>query len=1530
MTGDLGRYQPDGTVTVEGRVDEQVKIRGFRVEPEELRVALRRLRPVADAAVLVERGPAPTLTACVVSEEGEVDVGELRAALADELPVYMMPTRIVAVDAIPLTANQKVDRRALRELVDSVDVEPSVLARPPETPQQRQLAELWAKALDVPEAAISLDSDFFQLGGHSLLATRLLADVRRHFEVTFTLREFLANPRLDAMAAALADKRRGDVGIAEDAALRPAPEAAHEPFPVTDVQQAYLVGRRGDFELGGVSTHAYVELDARDLDLSRFAAALNAAIARHPALRLVMTQDGQQRVLEIVPPYVITTMDLTNASEADRRRALEVVRTTMSHQVIDAERWPLFEVRASRWADTTRLHVSIDALILDAHSRTLVARDIMAVYRDPGRALTPLTCTFRDYVLALEAFRDTEAHGRAWAYWNERLEEFPGPPELPIVTSPSQIERPHFTSRTTVVDEQTWSTIKRRSATRGLTASTIILSCFCEVLQAWSTTPRFAMNVTLFNRLPVHAEVNEVAGDFTTLELLDVDMSCAADLCARARALQARLWEDLDHAAVGGLALMRDLRRRRGTAEIIAPIVFTSTLGFAQPSEDDYGDLFSVAHAVSQTPQVWLDNVVSEDATGRLELRWNSIDELFPAGMVDAMFGELERLLRELAVDDERWDRDDPIVPVDDAAARARVNDTGCSRPSALLHQLRRPSGAVGEAAIVTLERSIDHAELDARVAGLANLMRGSVSPGDRVGIVMRKGWEQVVAAYAVLEVGAVYVPIQASLPEERVHHLLASIEARVCITQPDLVDDLRWPDEIAVMAVDDTLEASPQPPTAHASVDDLAYVIFTSGSTGLPKGVMINHLGAVNTILDINRRFEVTERDRVLALSSLSFDLSVYDVFGVVGAGGAIVIPDADDLRDPAHWAHLVRRAGVTIWNSVPALMLLFVEYLENHPDEVPESLRLVMMSGDWIPVDLPGRIRSLMPEVDVVSLGGATEGSIWSILYPVGVVEPDWVSIPYGRPMDNQSFHVLDHALRPRPTWVPGELYIGGVGVALGYWRDAERTKAQFFDHPRTGERLYRTGDWGRYLPSGDIEFLGRQDTQVKIQGYRIELGEIEHALNALEDVELAVAVAEGPPNGRRLAAYVIPVSSRTDVPSLRSELAGRLPPYMVPQRLVLVEALPLTANGKVDRKALARLGQPSKEVAATPAASTALERRITDVLTDVLGVDIPDPSTNLLALGADSVGIIRAANRLEKELGHRPRLVDVYREPTVRALAGLYARASSVQVSARSSQDDRIVDPEGRESFKRRVMDELRRGMGEGTSLGRPPTLDPSTVRRSWRHFDAEPLDAADLDTLLAPLAATKVGRQLKFRYASAGGLYAVRVLIHVKPGRVSGLSSGTYIYDPAEHQLVARADTSLDAIVYGPFLNGPIFASAAFAMHFVWRRDVIHPLYGEDAPRFAAIEAGLMTALVEGEAERRGLGFCHIGGMDEGEVSRGLGLTSHERLVHTLFGGRPADPDAPWSAAAPLGLHERAAEEETAGVEEDNDERERFEL
>ena len=529
------------------------------------------------------------------------------------------------------------------------------------------------------------------------------------------------------------------------------------------------------------------------------------------------------------------------------------------------------------------------------------------------------------------------------------------------------------------------------------------------------------------------------------------------------------------------------------------------------------------------------------------------------------------------------------------------------------------------------------------------------------VAVVMEKGWEQIVAVMGILAAGAAYVPIAPDLPKERRLHLLHQGEVKLVLTQSKFNTNLEWSENVICICVD-TLEIpdSITPLELLQKPSDLAYVIYTSGSTGLPKGVTISHQGAVNTIIDINQRFRVSSQDRVFALSSLSFDLSVYDIFGTLAVGATIVIPDASATKDPVQWISSLAKQQVSIWNSVPALMQMLVEYVGTNQLVLPSSLRLVLLSGDWLPLNLPEKIRALCPqEVEVISLGGATEASIWSILYPIEQVDPHWKSIPYGRPMVNQNFYVLNEALQPCPVWVPGQLYIGGIGLALSYWRNEEKTRSSFFLHPQTKERLYKTGDLGRYLPDGNIEFLGREDSQVKVNGYRIELGEIETSLLQHPDIRSAVIVAVGHENNKeRLVAYVVTEDKIIiNTEEMRQFLREKLPEYMLPSAFITIDALPLSANGKVNRSALPNADKALRELNVNYVApKTEIEQIISGIIQDVLGVDKVGIHHNFFELGANSLSMTKIFNQLNKSAPNDVKyisLVDLFKYPTIHSL-------------------------------------------------------------------------------------------------------------------------------------------------------------------------------------------------------------------------------------------------------------------------------------
>ncbi|MFI8824996.1 amino acid adenylation domain-containing protein [Streptomyces sp. NPDC053431] len=1030
--------------------------------------------------------------------------------------------------------------------------------------------------------------------------------------------------------------------------LKPRPEHRHEPFPLTDIQQAYLIGRHRGLELGGVSSQYYLEFDCPALDLDRLTEALREVVARHDALRTVAGPDQTQRVLpaDEVTPYVIRRTDLRGRSAEERTAAIDRIRAELTEQVLPVDRAPLFDIRVTLLdGDRIRLHLAVDLLFLDMHGLHRLLGEWRRCYDEPARPAEPPELSFRDYVLAQEELRDATLGQEAAAYWADRLDTLPPAPELPLAVAPEQLGTPRFVRHRALLPAERWTALREAAARHGLTPSGLLLAAYAEVVRTWSRRQEFTLTVTQFHRLGLHPRLDEIMGDFLAPSLLAVGGRAEDTFATRAQDLQRRALEDLAHSTYGGIRVLRDLARRRDDGRASMPVVFSSTLGAADGGRlEAFGEL---VHDHSRTPQVWLENQILE-RDGRLSVNWNAVEGLFPEGTLEAMFDAYLALLDRLVDDPAVWDATRGIVPLpaSQAEERERANATAEDIPPALLHELvadaaeRRPDAV----AVVTPGTETTYRRLTEDAHRIAHrLLEGpGAEPNEIVAVSMRPGAAQFSALLGVLHSGAAYVAVDPELPEERRLKLLTRCSVRAVVTEPELRDTLTWPAGVTVLTAEDeaTRACSAERPKARQSHDDLAYVIFTSGSTGEPKGVMISHRNAANTVQDINRRFSVGADDRTMALAPTGFDLSVYDLFGVLGAGGTVVVPDPARGHDIAHWSQLVGRYGVTIWNSVPAPMRMWIDSLGD--GAVPRGcrLRLALLSGDWIPVDLPERIREKIPAMRVISLGGATEGSIWSIHHPIEDVRPDWASIPYGKPLANQTTHVLNQWLEPSPVGVTGEIHIGGTGVAQGYLGDPERTAERFLVHPVTGERIYRTGDLGRYLPGGDIEILGREDFQVKINGYRVELGEIEAALLRRPGVRTALvtAPAHARTGQRQIAAYVVPEPGAEPEPAaLREALTALLPAYMVPSRFLILDTLPLTTNGKIDHKALPTpWNDESDTAAARVAPRSRVEERLFTLWSRQLGHGDFGVEEGFFDIGGDSLHAVGLLALLRTEFG------------------------------------------------------------------------------------------------------------------------------------------------------------------------------------------------------------------------------------------------------------------------------------------------------
>ncbi|SFU15439.1 amino acid adenylation domain-containing protein [Pseudovibrio denitrificans] len=1280
-TGDRVCLTWDGNIVFKGRQDNQLKIRGHRVELGDIETSLIAHPEVSFAVIRpqeVECGNV-RLTAFIEPVIG-TDTADLHPRLVqyttEHLPDYMRPARWRFVEAFPKNSAGKIDRAALdgQELA-SANVATTTQA--PETGTELSLAAILQHLLSLK--TLDRHADFFAIGGHSLLAVEYLVQVRAALGVKVLLKDLLRNPTIASLAShidegqAAGDLAQIQIEHTDFGSLRHVSQPDID-FPLTDVQRAYWSGRQLGANGAKVSSFVYQEFESRSVDLKRLENAWNRLIKRQDMLRAIVTQDGQQRILSDVSHYPIPVEDLSSTLVEVREEKLQHKRARLRRGCETIDTWPLFSLEATVLPDgMVRLHFGIDLLIADAASLSIIAEELILLYEEQDVKLTPLPFSFKDHVLASQHAVKKQDLAAAECWWDASIATFPAGPELPTRDDQLALQSTTFRRRSHCLNGKNWAALRSSAQRIGVSATSLLLSAFSHVLGRWSRTPEFALNLTVFNRPRVKG-ADTLIGDFTDILLLPVDLKTVTSVRSAALQIQDRLWEALDHAALSGVRVTEKLIRA-GRLRAPLPVVFTSLLD--QPKQDTNAAISALGietvYTISQTPQVWLDHQVMEK-DGCLYLNWDAVEELFDARILDEMFASYVALLEGLALDPTLLEAADlprlPAValPVAESALPVASLHDGLARyavetPEAVaIWQADAKGGCAFEVSYDQLHRAANKVATVLRAGGLAR--------EEFVAIIMDKGWEQSAAAHGILRAGGAYLPIDPEVPPQRRAELLAAAGVRQILTQPwhlgslqrDLANRPGAVETPVLQALDISWQCHDAPfAEVVATPDQTAYVIFTSGSTGSPKGVVIAHQAVMNTIEDICVRRCLTSNDGVFGLSSLSFDLSVFDLFGTSARGARLVLPHPDGLKDPRHWGRVLRAAGVTVWNSVPALLRMLVAHEQDSEAAFPE-LRVAMLSGDWIPLSLPEQAwQSLNSDLEIISLGGATEASIWSIEYPIETVDPTWQSIPYGTGLTNQPMRVVGHRLDECPTGVIGEIVIAGVGLAKGYLGRPDLTEQSFVTHADTGERLYKTGDLGRYTETGLIEFLGRKDTQVKVNGYRIELGEIETILERHPDIAQAVVV----PTEASLMAFVSPENQSTPTKEVLGSwvdyLRNRLPVYMVPRALIPIETLPVTRNGKVDRKALAakaishtQTEEKTMLSTTTVSAGNAIQKKLMNIVADVLNRDRVGLDDNFFDLGGGSIEIVLIHRQLEGQFDTEIQITDLFRLGTIRRVA------------------------------------------------------------------------------------------------------------------------------------------------------------------------------------------------------------------------------------------------------------------------------------
>jgi len=1256
-TGDRARWLADGALDYLGRADQQLKIRGFRVEPGEIEAALREHAGVREAVVTARRLALgdTRLVAYLVAAGDPVPPAELRDHLAARLPAYMVPSVFVALGAFPLTPSGKIGRRLLPEPA-AADDEGYV---PPATPAEEVLAGLFAGVLGA--GRVGMTDDFFALGGHSLLATRLAVRVRDALGVDIPLHALFDAPTVPALARVVADRRAAGRGMAEAPPVRPAPRGA--PLPLSFAQERLWFIHRLNPESAAYNVPVFLRLDGA-LSVAALERALGEIVRRHQVLRTTFPEiDGA--AVQVVAPFTGFTLPVETLSgdgdAVERRAAAEAGRP------FDLASELAFRAVLLRLGDDRHvLLITLHHLVSDGWSLDLFFRELSALYgaEVEGRAspLAELPVQYADYALWQREQLRGEALERALAYWRERLRGAPELLELP--TDHPRPPAPSFGGATVPVALPAALSARLRALGRreGATPYMVLLAAFQLLLARYAGNEDVVVGSPIAGR--TRGEVEGLVGFFVNTLVLRTDLSGDPPFREVLRRVRETALGAYEHQEVPFEKLVAELHPGRTLSHAPLVQVTFALQGAEGPPRTLPGLAVTDMGAVTGTAKFDLSLALTETADGiRGGLTYST--DLFERATAERLVAQLGRVLEQVA--------DDPARPLSrlallGAAERARVVEewraAAVSAPGGLIHQrfaavARRAPGAV---ALTCGEASLTYGELDARAGRLARaLRRRGVGPEARVGLCLERSVDTVAAILGVLEAGGAYVPIDPAYPAERIAWLLEDAGVALVVAR-EAARAAIPASPTPVLSLDALLaeggDEDAEEPAAEVSAANAAYVIYTSGSTGRPKGVVVTHANVLRLFTATEPVFGFGADDVWTLFHSFAFDFSVWEIWGALLYGGRLVVVPFEVSRDPAAFRALLAREGVTVLSQTPSAFRQLAAADEEAGADGGSALALrwVVFGGEALePRTLaPWLARHGHARPRLVNMYGITETTVHVTTRAFGPADVEAGGSMIGQGIADLGVYLLDGHLEPVPPGVPGEIVVGGAGVARGYLRNPARTAERFVPDPFSGvpgARMYRSGDRARRRADGDAEYLGRADQQVKVRGFRIEPGEIEAALLAHPGVREAVVVArEDEPGARRLVAYV--VAADADAASLRAGVAARLPDYMVPAAFVLLDALPLTAHGKVDRRALPR--PDGREVAgAWVAPRGPVEEALAAAWAETLGVDRVGAHDNYFALGGDSMRAIRllAAARAR---GIPFSLHDLFRHQTVAELA------------------------------------------------------------------------------------------------------------------------------------------------------------------------------------------------------------------------------------------------------------------------------------
>ncbi|MBD0378730.1 non-ribosomal peptide synthetase [Paenibacillus sedimenti] len=1243
-TGDLARFLPDGNLEYVGRVDHQVKIRGYRIELGEIEAILLRQEGVKEAVVMDRTDAHSQKYLCAYfTSDDMIPASVLKESLSKELPGYMVPSYFVQMDRLPLTPNGKVNRKALPE-PDGGGAQDYTA---PSSETERTLCVIWQHVLGI--GRVCIHDSFFELGGHSLKAMMLLAQIHRETGVEVPLRTLFEMPTVQQIAKFI-DQSSSQNFVS----IQPAEH--QEYYPLSSAQKRMFILQQFEADSVGYNMPDVMLIEG-ELDVERFNQAYRALIRRHEALRTsfhTVNGEPRQKVHEDTELRIQIEVYQADSDEDTAKLVQSVIRP------FNLSEAPLIRaVLIRRAADKHVFVYDMHHIVSDGVSSGIIASDFAALYA--GAERPKLNIQYKDFAVWQNEQFQSGIMQKHEQYW---LNKFTG--EVPLLNLTTDYPRPQVKSF--VGDfvafgsgSKRMELLNRFAASQGTTLYMVLLAAFNVLLAKYSGQDDLVVGTPIAGR--PHADVDNVVGMFVnTLALRSRPETGLTFLeflqQVKETALQAYEHQDYPfELLVEHLGLQRDLSRNPLFDTIF---IFQNT----DDAEIELNELqfkpFPLEHKIAKFDLA----LTAVETEGEIGFNLEYSTKLFNIATVERMGRHLLTLIDSLMDRPDTLLADLNIVTEEEHSQLALFNATHRNVPNdQTLHGLFEEQAALSpeQPAVIFLDRQLTYAQLNTAANRLARTLRDKgVRPESRVGIMAERSLELIVGIMAILKAGGAYVPIDPQYPQERIRYMLEDSGTLLVLTQAKLFTGMS--DEIRSAFTGEWLDLDDE---QHYAADgsnldpvnamtDLAYIIYTSGTTGKPKGVMIEHRSIAGNLLWRKSEYALSTNDNVLQLFSFAFDGFVTSFFTPILAGATVVLMQDEDAKDPFAIKKQIAQHRTTHFISVPSLYAALLECMNA---EEAASLRIVTVAGEKVNKHVIERSKQLFPHIELVNEYGPTESSVVATF--LRDLAPD-KDITIGRPIANTQVYIVNETCRKlQPIGIIGELCIAGDGLARGYLNRGDLTSEKFITNPFTfggsgSDRMYKTGDLARWLPDGTLEYIGRLDEQVKIRGYRIELEEIEAVLLRHDQVQEAVVVTTEQPNGDyALCAYIVATGSQ-DMAELRTYLSSELPTYMIPGYFVRMDAMPLTPNGKLDKKALPKPDERSLARAVYVAPRNGTEEQLAGIWQDILGLQQVGIHDNFFEIGGHSLKATMLAARIFEMMQTELPLHYLFQHPTVEKTA------------------------------------------------------------------------------------------------------------------------------------------------------------------------------------------------------------------------------------------------------------------------------------